>query len=284
MLLAGSAPGQGAEHASFCTGQQLEGSFRVVRGSAAAGSIVYALRLENRSGRSCAVTGLPVLQLLGRAGRSLPTHELAARPSALTAVLVTLAPGRRTVATARFSPDVPGPGEPRLPGGQCEPTSVRLRVAALGGGTTTMGPSRRRPSASTDHYSSPPTRRAGSTLLRRATAISTCGSNGRWMLGRSGAAHTRCEMSDTNGNGRNGHVSSDALAATAHGASARCLARALVVGFDACDEADIPLSQLQRTAILESVLIEFDGFGRQLSSLAAVSRLLAQLRSEPPAA
>lgn len=67
------------------------------------------------------------------------------------------------------------------------------------------------------------------------------------------------------------------IAATAHGSAARCLARALVLAFDACDEVDIPLSQLQRVSILEAVLLEFDGFGQQLSSLATLRTLFAEL-------
>lgn len=134
---AGGGQGAGASGAPFCTGRQLSGTFRVIPGSAGAGNIVYALRVQNRSGRSCSLTGLPLVQLLDRAGKPLPTHVRSARPSALTPVLVTLRPGQAASATARFSPDVPGPGEPRLATGQCEPTSYRLRVAALGGGATT---------------------------------------------------------------------------------------------------------------------------------------------------
>jgi hypothetical protein len=136
--LAGTGAARGSATAPFCAGTQLSGSFRVVRGSAGAGNIVYTLRLRNRSGQSCAITGLPVAQLLGRTGTPLPTNVLAARPSALTPVLVALGPGSAARATARFSPDVPGPGERVLGGGRCEPTAFRLRVAALGGGSTTV--------------------------------------------------------------------------------------------------------------------------------------------------
>jgi hypothetical protein len=59
----------------------------------------------------------------------------AAFPGALTAILVRLAPGASTRATARFSPDVPGVGEPAA-GKQCERTAYWFRVAAPGGGTT----------------------------------------------------------------------------------------------------------------------------------------------------
>jgi hypothetical protein len=48
-------------------------------------------------------------------------------------VLITLAPGRAANATARFSPDVPGPGEPAA-GRRCEPVAYRLLVRPSGGG------------------------------------------------------------------------------------------------------------------------------------------------------
>jgi Protein of unknown function (DUF4232) len=121
---------------AMCKGSQLVGSFAAVPGSAGAGSITYALRLRNSSKASCSVTGLPQGRLLGRRGGALPTHIRAAFPGALTAILVTLSPGRSARATARFSPDVPGIGEQTR--GACEPTAYALRVTARGGGTTTV--------------------------------------------------------------------------------------------------------------------------------------------------
>lgn len=118
-----------------CKGSQLQGTFKVVRGSAGAGSISYALVLKNVSQSTCALTGLPQGRLLGKTGKPLPTHVRPAFPGALSAVLVRLAPGRSTRATARFSPDVPGVGEPTA-GRLCEPTAYAFRVAAQGGGTT----------------------------------------------------------------------------------------------------------------------------------------------------
>ena len=123
-----------ATNDASCTGQQLAGTFKVVRGSAGAGNIVYALVLKNVSTSACTVTGLPQGRLLDKNGKALPTHVSAAFPGALAAVLVHLKPGRTTRATARFSPDVPGPGEPTA-GTQCERTSYWFRVAADGGGT-----------------------------------------------------------------------------------------------------------------------------------------------------
>ena len=128
-----------ATHATGrCAGAQLAGTFKVVPGSAGAGNIVYALTLKNVSKSTCRVTGLPAGRLLGKTGKQLPTHVVPAFKGALAAVLVTLAPGRSTRATARFSPDVPGTGEPTS-GRQCEPTAYWFRVTGQGGGTTKVG-------------------------------------------------------------------------------------------------------------------------------------------------
>lgn len=134
--LATSAGAQATSGGGRCQGAQLAGSFAVVPGSAGAGSITYALRLKNVSAAACTVTGLPLGRLLGRRRGALPTHVRAAFPGALTAILVRLAPGRSTRATARFSPDVPGVGEGAP--GRCEPIAYWLRVTGQGGGSTTV--------------------------------------------------------------------------------------------------------------------------------------------------
>ena len=118
-----------------CAANQLSGTFRVVFGSAGAGNIVYALRLRNRSLRTCFVSGLAGLRLLGRNGRPLPTHVAPAFRPGLTAVRVVLRPGHVARADARFTPDVPGPGEP-VNARQCEPTAYRVRVTPPPGGGT----------------------------------------------------------------------------------------------------------------------------------------------------
>jgi hypothetical protein len=117
-----------------CSAARLSGSFAAVPGSVGAGNIVYALRLKNTSSSTCTVTGIPGMMLLDRRLRKLPTHVRPAHPGALTAVLVRLAPGRTATATARFSPDVPGPGEP-VSGRRCEPVAYTLLVRPNGGGT-----------------------------------------------------------------------------------------------------------------------------------------------------
>jgi Protein of unknown function (DUF4232) len=133
-LAGGSARAQGTT--AFCSGTQLQGRFAAVPGSAGAGNIVYALTLRNRSRHACAVTGLPRVRLVGLHGKLLPTHVVAAAPNQLTAALITLAPGASARATARFSPDVPGPGEDKP--GACEPKAYRLSVDARGGGATVI--------------------------------------------------------------------------------------------------------------------------------------------------
>jgi hypothetical protein len=125
----------GAAATGACTGSQLTGAFKVVPGSAGAGNITYALVLTNTSHSPCTLTGLPQGRLLTRSGAPLPTHVRAAFPGALSAVLVRLAPGKKTRATARFSPDVPGVGEPAA-GLNCERTAYWFRVSGQGGGTT----------------------------------------------------------------------------------------------------------------------------------------------------
>jgi hypothetical protein len=129
-------PAVGRPAAPFCKGTSLSGRFAVVPGSAGAGNIVYTLRLTNTRSNACSLTGLPLVSLRGRYGKKLPTHVRAAQPGTTTAVLVTLAHGQSGVATARFSPDVPGPGESVTR--QCEPTAYRLAVT--GGGRTTSVP------------------------------------------------------------------------------------------------------------------------------------------------
>jgi len=117
----------------FCKGSQLIGKFTAVLGSAGAGNIVYRLRVINVSDGACFVSGLPVVRLIGAGGKALPTHVTAARPGIGTAARIVLAHADSAKADARFSPDVPGPGEPVLKR-QCEPTAYTLRVTAPGGG------------------------------------------------------------------------------------------------------------------------------------------------------
>lgn len=125
----------GATRLAWCKGTQLAGTFEAVHGSAGAGNISYTLSLKNVSHTTCQLSGLPQGRLLGKTGKPLPTNVRASAPGALTAVLVRLAPGKSTRATARFTPDVPGPGEP-VAGTHCEPVAYWFRLIAPGGGST----------------------------------------------------------------------------------------------------------------------------------------------------
>ncbi len=123
---------------SLCSGSMLTGTFRAIPGSAGAGNIVYRLRVQNHSSAECGVTGLPRLTLLDASGRKLPTHtRFNGMPGSLTAVLVPLSPGGTATLTARFSPDVPGPGE-AVVGRPCEQKAYKLRVAPSGGGSVVV--------------------------------------------------------------------------------------------------------------------------------------------------
>jgi hypothetical protein len=124
-----------------CGGAQLSGTFAVIPGSAGAGNIVYSLRLRLRSGRTCFVSGVPRLRLLDRLRRPLPTKVTPAFRPGLTAVRVPLRLGQAAKASARFSPDVPGPGEPVTRTG-CEPRSHYVRVTPSPGGGTFVAPVR----------------------------------------------------------------------------------------------------------------------------------------------
>jgi Domain of unknown function (DUF4232) len=119
--------------ATACSADRLQGSFKVIEGSAGAGHISYELTLTNTSGSPCFVSGIPQVQLLGTTGGALPTSVAAAQPGTATAAKITLRHGRSAYAQARFSPDVNGVGD-NAPG-QCQPTATVLRVSAPGGGT-----------------------------------------------------------------------------------------------------------------------------------------------------
>jgi hypothetical protein len=121
-----------------CTGSQLNGVFAHVPGSEGAGNTVYKVRVRNRSKQTCFVSGIPLLQLLDKTGHKLPTHAVAESPGTLTAAKIDLAPGKYANATARFSPDVPGTGEPTNKA--CEPTASRIRITPQPGGGTVEGP------------------------------------------------------------------------------------------------------------------------------------------------
>jgi hypothetical protein len=111
--------------ASGCAG--LTGSFKVVPNSAGAGNIVYTLRIHKTGTGTCLLQGLPKVRLLGATGAPLPTKVV--RDPRFTPKPFVLRAGHTASAQARFTPDVPGPGEPTK-GTSCEPVAHTLRVVA----------------------------------------------------------------------------------------------------------------------------------------------------------
>jgi hypothetical protein len=120
-----------------CTGSDLQGTFKFMPGSQGAGNLVYVLRLRNASTKTCVLAvepdkHIPALQLLNAKGAKLPTNAAPSHPGE-PVLAISLAPGKSATATARFSPDVPGPGEHVI--GRCEPIASKLRVSPSAGGS-----------------------------------------------------------------------------------------------------------------------------------------------------
>ena len=79
-------------------------------------------------------------------------------------------------------------------------------------------------------------------------------------------------MSSRNGSSRDQH---DPY--TPQVVAAERFARAIVVAFAVCDEGRMPLSDVQKVAIIEAALLEFDGLEGQLGSLADIGEALRSL-------
>jgi hypothetical protein len=92
------------------------------------------------------------------------------------------------------------------------------------------------------------------------------------MAGARARGHAR-RMASRNGSTRSAHDPS-----TAQVAAAERFAKAIVVAFSVCEELRVPLTDVQKIAIIEAALLEFDGFEGELNSLAAIGELLRLLR------
>jgi Domain of unknown function (DUF4232) len=126
----------GALAAASATGSvgscaHLSAKMTVVGGSAGAGHISYKLTLKNSGPGSCRVDTHPGLKLLKANGAGLPTHVTKVGPSGS----VLIKAGKSASAQLRFSPDVPGPGEPSH--GPCEPAAHKIKIIAS---TPVVGP------------------------------------------------------------------------------------------------------------------------------------------------
>jgi hypothetical protein len=62
-----------------------------------------------------------------------------------------------------------------------------------------------------------------------------------------------------------------------HVAAAERMARGCVVAMDLCEEAGVPLSTAQKIAVVEALLLEFDGLAEHLRSVECVGRMLRDL-------
>ena len=77
----------------------------------------------------------------------------------------------------------------------------------------------------------------------------------------------------------NGRGTVDA-AAIAQTAAAQCVASGLVAGFAACEQASIGLEEVQQIALIQAMLLQFDGFADHLGALEGVGELLRHLGHE----
>lgn len=117
------ASSSAASHAggSACTTAEMpSGTWRVVPASEGAGHVAADLALQNTSGHMCTVSGYPGVSLLASNDRRLPTNVV--KDTAVAVTTVKVAPGAWVHSEMRYSPNVPGPGEPDT--GQCEPMTV----------------------------------------------------------------------------------------------------------------------------------------------------------------
>jgi hypothetical protein len=126
-LAASSATGSVAN----CGSAHLSVKMTVINGSAGAGHISYKLKLKNSGPGSCRVDKHPGLKLLKGNGAGLPTHVTKVGPNGS----ILIKAGKSASAQLRFSPDIPGPGEPTH--GSCEPAAHKIKVIAS---TPTVGP------------------------------------------------------------------------------------------------------------------------------------------------
>lgn len=81
-------------------------------------------------------------------------------------------------------------------------------------------------------------------------------------------------MGGGNGKGRT------EMAQIAHVAVAERFAAAAVVAFDSCDKARMPLTEVQKVAVLEALFLQFDGFASHLGAIEELGELLHGLRDD----
>jgi hypothetical protein len=73
---------------------------------------------------------------------------------------------------------------------------------------------------------------------------------------------------------RNGKTPAEPDTVAAHVEAAERFAGAIVATFEVCERAGVPLSQMQKTALVEVALLGFDGFGASVTAHARIAKLL----------
>jgi hypothetical protein len=104
---------------------QLAAKMTFIKGSQGAGNVSYKLTISN-SGTACRLNNQPILRLIGARGQNLPTKVIWSGKAGS----VLIKKGKSASATMRFSPDIPGPGEPKR--GACEPKAHRIKLVSAG--------------------------------------------------------------------------------------------------------------------------------------------------------
>lgn len=120
---ASSPPTTATSHAagSACTTAEMPtGTWRVIPDSEGAGHVAADIALRNTSDHACTVAGYPGVSLLASNDHPLPTNVV--KDTSATVTTIKVAPGAWVHSEMRYSPNVPGPGEPQ--NGQCEPMTV----------------------------------------------------------------------------------------------------------------------------------------------------------------
>jgi hypothetical protein len=121
-----TTPGTTVPSIPACRSADFTGQFSVIPGSAGAGHIEARLVLTNHTARTCRTGGYVGVGLVSATGASLPTKVV--RDTAIAAATLTVAPGASISALARFSPDIPGPGDSQT--GACQPVATHSLVIA----------------------------------------------------------------------------------------------------------------------------------------------------------
>jgi hypothetical protein len=75
----------------------------------------------------------------------------------------------------------------------------------------------------------------------------------------------------------NGTTSDEPALSMAHVAAAKRFARMLIAAFDVCEQEALPLSPIQKIALIQVALLEFDGLEAELGSLGRAIEILQEL-------